>query len=232
MAVYINRAALSATRLQSSSLGPVDSIGHPLLPGKYYGVVSLKNVQVGTIAVEVNESGSGEQIDIDLATATAPGPQSAALRTGLASKDTPVFAVFHSTGAESGYHVTLTPSGGRRSVFDSRSLGKGDYYILTPLKPGTWTLSTPKGAKGLLVVSQAAPTDKPRPSSQGAMIRTDGKSFDPRESRLVSGDGVVFEVTGDDVEIEVTLDEQEPSGKGKRPVGVRYPGPAFGDVED
>jgi hypothetical protein len=227
MTIYINYAAMRAIRLRSDSLGPVNSIAHPLKAGRYHGTVWLNDQFEGTFIINVEAEGDGEQVNIDLA-GISKGDKASSLNnpplfsTGCL-KDYPVFAVFHCDDDRSGFRVLLTKVGEEQSEFDSRTLSEGDYYMLTPLKPGVWKIMTSTGTEGSLVVEEAKPTAKPRTSQSGAMIRTDGKVLEPAKVKIVSGDGVVFEITGGKVTIEVALEQdQKPSGK-TRP-GFRFPG--------
>lgn len=223
MSTYLNYAAMAATRLRSDGLGPTDSIAHPLAPGRHLGTVWLGDAPVGRFTIEVGEEGDGEQIDIDLARVGEKSACAAAHTFHAApQRGSPVFAVFHNSAQRSGYRVELRHEGKRETVFNSAALGAGDYYILMPLQPGRWTLRTAQGAQGSLAVEPARPDEKPRPSQLGTMIRTDGTTFDPAEAKIMSGDGLVFEVTGANVAIEVAREAEKGKPTGPRPAGVRF----------
>lgn len=225
MSAYLNYAALGAVRLSSNALGPVDSIGHPLDPGRYRGVVWRGDSVYGHFTIEVGDEGEGDQVDIDLADMARASEKGATphFRTGPRARS-PVFAVFHCDGDLSGFRAVLTKDDDRKIVFDTAALGPGDYYILTPLKPGRWLIGGTGGAKGAILVHEAKPGDKPRESQSGAMIRADGKTFKPAEVSVASGDGVVFEIAGEKLAIDVVLQDDTGNRTGRRPVGVRYYG--------
>lgn len=223
MSMYLNYAAMAATSLRSDRLGPTDSIGHPLEPGRYVGTVWLGEALHGRFTIEVGEEGDGEQVDIDLAGVGGKSACAASLAFRAAPRrGAPVYAVFHNGSDRSGFRVELTHEAKREPVFDSGALGAGDYYILMPLQPGRWTLRTGAGARGCVTIEQARPGEAPRASQLGTIIRTDGKSFEPAEATIMSGDGLVFEVTGSGVAIEVTRDAEKGSPTGPRPSGVRF----------
>ncbi|QGY41478.1 hypothetical protein GM415_15585 [Pseudodesulfovibrio cashew] len=225
--IYLNYAALGAVRLSSDGLGPVDSIAHPLKAGRYHGTVWLNDEIEGTFILNIEAEGDGDQVDIDLASIGKVGKailkQGPPVFSGGCLKDAPVYAMFHCEEERTGYRVLLAKVGEDKSEFDSKALSKGDYYILTPLKPGSWKITTSAGKEGSLIVEEAKPTAKARASQHGATIVTDGKTIKPARTKIVSGDGVVFEITGKKVAIEVALAQSgRPSGQ-IRPK-VRIPG--------
>lgn len=227
---YVNIAAIGATSFRSDRLGPLDSVAHPLNAGTYRGEVWRDDVRFGSFVLEVADAGDGEQIDVDLCSVEKSHAcdvgGAAAYRSG-AARGYPVFAVFHCSSGIDGLYVLLHDQGEQGLVFDSRVLQQGDYYIVTPVRPGAWTMRTGKAGKGMLHVSEPKPVVEPRASAAGASIRVDGKSFNPAKADIVAGDGVAFEITGQDVAILLELERiEEKKKKGPRKIGIRIPGRA------
>lgn len=225
MAAFINFAAIGATTFRSDSLGPLDSVAHPLDAGAYRGDVWRGDAQLGSFLLEVAEEGDGEQIEVDLCTIDARYAAEAASFRGGRVQGQPVYAVFHCDSGTDGLYVIVRDRADRGVVFDSRVLQPGDYYIVTPVRPGTWAMQTGKNGKGVLTVAQPKPAKKPRASAAGAVVEVDGKSFAPAKAEIVAGDGVAFHVTGKDVSIRIELEEKRGSGRPeRRKVGLRIPG--------
>ncbi|HEX2764243.1 MAG TPA: hypothetical protein VHM92_10450 [Allosphingosinicella sp.] len=219
----VNLAAIGAVEFRSDRLGPLDSIAHPLNPGIYHGDIWHGDTQVGSLTIQVAPGGSGDQVEIDLSEAVAGGHLQ---YRGHSDDENPLFVVFHSGGEASGFHVVLDADERDGAHFDSRALQPGDYFIVTPVRPGRWkmTYGDQDAGAGMLTVAQAVPAAKPRQSASGAMIRADGRSFAPSTAKIVSGDGVVFEVTGQDVAIRLSSADGRPVKKRQRTVGIRYLG--------
>jgi len=224
MPAFVNMAAMSAMSFRSDALGPLDSVAHPLVAGKYRGEAWRGDVRLGSFVLDVDDDGDGEQIEIDLCTIGSQNASMAApFRSGQA-RGYPVYGVFHCDGGTEGLHVIVHDEGEQGPVFDSRALKPGDYYIVTPVRPGNWLLSTGKAGKGVLTVKEPTPGKKPRASAAGAMIKVDDNGFNPAKTQIEAGDGVAFEVTGRDVSIRLVLDAREGARKWRRKVGLRIPG--------
>lgn len=224
MPAFVNMAAIGSVRSASDGLGPLDSVAHPLQPGAYRGETWLGDVRLGTFALEVADQGDGEQIEVDLCSVSEREAAAAAFRSGPV-QGTPVYAVFHCDHGNTGLYVIVRDKSGRGVVFDSRKLQPGDYYIVTPVRPGVWTLATNKKAAGELEVQPPTPAKAPRASAAGAMIKVDDKAFSPPRAQIVAGDGIAFEVGGKDLAIRLDLKQRAGAfAKGRRRVGIRYPG--------
>jgi hypothetical protein len=228
MNLTVNYAALAATTFSSRAIGPLDSIAHPLEPGlgTLYGEVWLENQMLGTFTIDVVEGGSGEQVDVDLSDiANNKAGNSPHFQLGRVGS-IPAFAVFFCSGEPYGLHATLRNKD-ETHIYDSRELVIHDYYVLTPVRPGRYLIDV-AGARakdGVLTVEQARQDKdgRPRPSAKGVnIVVTDG--LEPRESRIVSGDGVVFEIRQDGVSVFLLLEPPKQKETGPRPVGIRYPG--------
>jgi len=225
MPVYLNMAAISATKFSSNALGSLDSVAHPLQPGQYRGEAFQGDVRIGTFIIEVAESGSGDQIEVDLCDIPKSMSETPVYRGGCI-KGQPLYAVFHSDRGREGLSAVLYGANERKAVFDSRALASGDYFIVTPVRPGGWTMRSGKTAKGQLIVDPAKPGKQPRASAMGVMIKADGKSFTPANAKIPAGDGVAFAVEGRDVVISLELaDGSGTFTKGRKKVGLRLAGP-------
>lgn len=223
MAAFVNLAAMGATSFRSECLGPLDSVAHPLDVGSYRGDVWRGDAQLGSFLLEITEAGDGEQIEVDLCAIDAKQAAEAALFRSGRVQGQPVYAVFHCDSGTDGLYVIVQDRSGGGVVFDSRVLQRGDYYIVTPVRPGTWNMQTGKNGKGVLTVAHPNPGKNPRPSAAGAAIEVDGKSFSPDKAEIVAGDGVAFQVTGKDVSIRIDLQEEK-RPRERRKVGLRIPG--------
>ena len=224
MRTYVNFAALAVQEIRSDALGPLDSVAHPLEPGSYRGTVFRGEAHVGDFEIKVTEGGTGEQVEVDFAHLERCGERQSFV--GGAPKGQKLYAVFHCDGEGKGYRVALHDGTGEKARFDSRSLGRGDYFIFMPVKPGDYALEDggKSRAHGKLLVEEAKPTDAARGSSLGASMRLTGQGFSPEEARVPSGDGVVVEIDTDDAVVIARLATQ----RGKKPrlpkSPIRYPG--------
>lgn len=225
MSAFVNYAALAVQEIRSDTLGPLDSIAHPLDPGNYEGVVFRGDAHVGDFQIEVVEGGNGEQVELDFSLFDKnKGPIK--LFAG-APKGQKVYAVFHCDGQKKGYRVLLHDVKHEKVRFDSRELGRGDYFIFMPIKPGEYTLGSGKKLqfKGKLLVEQAKPEESPRASSLGAMIQITAKGLNPEEIRVRSGDGVVIAIDTDDVVVVAKLQDKKLPKKETHPASsIRYQG--------
>ena len=225
MPAFLNIAAIGATSFASDALGPLDSVAHPLEPGQYRGEAFQGDVRIGAFNLVVGDDGSGEQIEVDLCEVVKGAGELGPFRGGRA-KGQPLFAVFHCDHGREGLRVVLRRASARDVIFDSQALQAGDYYIVTPVRPGTWTMRSGKSGKGQLVVMPAKPGKQPRASAMGMMIKADGESFRPANIKIPAGDGIAFEITGKDVAIRLELADKRGSfAKGRKKVGLRIPGP-------
>ena len=227
MSAYINLAAINTSTYSSESLGPLDSVAHPLEPGRYLGNLFRGKSHIGRFDIHVKEDGLGEQIEIDLAE-IEEGISSTSFTSGLAHGQDirTVFAVFHSGKEKSGYHVTLHALDNKK-IYDSRKLSLGDYYIITPLYPGRYDLysGTLKRNPCIVTVEKATPTDEPRASQYGVTLEATSELVNPLVATIVSGDGLVVKIIDDDVTIYMELAGGMRNRIGeRRKVDVRYYG--------
>lgn len=229
MTVYINLAALATTEFRSDSLGALDSVAHPLEPGLYRGNVFRNKSHLGNFEINVLEDGTGEQIEIDVAK-IEEGSSSLSF-TGGAPKnqqDHKVFAVFYSGNEKSGYYVTLINLKKKDAAYDSRKLSKGDYFIFTPVQPGTYKIGNDSKKSKLckLIVENAQPSNEPRPSQAGVTLVATSEGMEPKDAKIISGDGVVVQVSQDGILIHAEMEKgKNPApSKSRRKVDVRYYG--------
>jgi hypothetical protein len=224
MPTYVNFAALAVQEIRSDALGPLDSVAHPLDPGNYRGTVFRDEIHIGDFKIEVAEGGTGEQVEVDFSL-FENGGEPLKFVAGV-PKGQKVYAVFHCDGEGKGYHVTLHDGTSDQARFDSRKLGKEDYFIFMPVKPGDYALQSggKSPARAKLSVEEATPAEAARASSLGATLRLTAKSFIPQVLRVRSGDGVVAEIDTDDAVVIARLGTK----KGKKPrrpdSPIRYPG--------
>lgn len=224
MPTYVNFAALAVQEIRSDALGPLDSVAHPLDPGSYRGAIFRDEVHIGDFEIEVAAGGTGEQVEVNFAQFESGGKPLQFVAG--APKGQKVYAVFHCDGEGKGYRVTLHDGTRDKARFDSRELGKGDYFIFMPVKPGDYALQGggKSPAKGKLSVEEAKPAEAARASSLGATLRLTAQGFSPQELRVRSGDGVVAEIDTDDAVVIARLGTEK-ERKAHRPVSpIRYPG--------
>ncbi len=228
MAAYLNFAALSTAELNSDALGPLDSLAHPLSPGGYFGAFFRKGERQGSFEIKIATEGTGDQIEIDFAVLERD-PASEPFTCGAAKGQNP-FVVFHTSGEKAGYHVVLTPNTKGARGYDSRRLEAGDYYIVTPVRPGRYQATAGKAREpATLAVAPAKPDGKPRASAAGAMLRVTTGGIHPKAAQLVSGDGAVFEIKEDGTVVHLLRDPDKSKPKSRRKVGARVHGRAIRD---
>src|SRR4029453_3112515 len=137
------------------------------------------DARLGSFLLEVADKGDGEQIEIDLCGVGPKSPCSAEAYRSGPMEGHPVYAVFHCDQGAMGLYVILRDQAGRGVLFDSRALQAGDYYILTPVRPGAWSMETGKSGRGQILVKDPKPSKKPRASAAGAMVKVGDKGFAP-----------------------------------------------------
>ncbi len=166
MKAIINPFVFSQVNLDSASLTMLTSVVHKIAEsGNYDGIIHRGTDIVGLFRLAASNLPSEKcavetrnQVNIDLKSLDLPAED----HIDSQSKNcfqvrTGGYVVFHLSNGAGGYSVELTKTGTEskgKLVFDSRKLGESDYFVATPLRPGTYSiLNVETKVKAELVVA-------------------------------------------------------------------------------
>jgi hypothetical protein len=193
MAATLNRQLFEATVFDSGALGLSTSVVHQFTAAAIYAAsVRRDGKHTGDVTIVVSDDAAAIQLAIDLAKAQAgPGDPHGGGRQSVSTKG---YVVFHTTSG-TGWSVQLRE--GKRVVFDSTRLTKGDIFALTLIEPAHYKIENKLGsAKGSAEV-RFTRADVKRLSELKPVTVSVGKSFDPEHFKLISTQGLVYRIETD-----------------------------------
>jgi hypothetical protein len=191
MAAALNRQLYEATVFDSGALGLSTSVVHHVTTAAiYWASVSRDGKHTGDVAIVVSDDAAAVQLAIDLAK-VQPGDPHGASRQTVSTKG---YVVFHATSG-TGWSVQLRL--GRRVIFDSTHLKKGDIFALTLIEPAHYKIENKLGsAKGSAEV-RFTRADVKRLSELKPITVEVSKSFDPQHFKLISTQGLIYRIETD-----------------------------------
>lgn len=217
--VFVNIHAVAARRFDSGALGVLCTLGHPLGgdEGRYVGVVSRDDVDVGRFEFVADGEATELQTDLDLADFRHGGGRRGAPSSARVHPEG--YFVAHVSRGGGGFAVRLEgpgPSGGRKqgtssgASFDSRRLQDGDLFCVTLIRPGLYRASG-NGNAAEVRVAYPEPGGEPRPRSmmEPARVACDEGTFEPTDIEVDAGQGLVFEADGATQRIVLELEEPD-----------------------
>jgi hypothetical protein len=234
MPARINTHALRQIQIESGSLGILGSLAHPLGDeGDYVGIVSKNDAQVAAFRLRVDGKVSVPQVDVDLA-GLLPEAKGRAERHRepayvVTQKGYLVLLVSQGPG---GFSVSVekvaTDKSKPQRVYDSRSLQRGDVFIVTPLRPGSYDMTDSVGkAKGhIRVAYPEVATGRYEPPAPVTVTVTE-RGFNPAKVELRAAQSVVFQIESSNASLIVNLAEPDegPYKKGARSDSFRWTNP-------
>jgi len=140
----INRGTILQNGFDSGRLTPLCVVIHEFQSaGEFQGKVYQDDRPVSNFRLSVNKNSTNKQVNIDLATLTPEEPrQSGAQPQARFDLQPGGNAVFYVSSGRGGNAVTINQIGLQSFVvFDSRSLDKGDIFLVTLLRPGQYQLT-------------------------------------------------------------------------------------------
>lgn len=223
MKARVNTHALQQTVVESANLAVLGMVAHPLPDeGNYQGTVYRGTAEVATFNVSVDGDFKDRQADVDLS-ALAPHRrrQREALKAPTYSLAPESFLLLYVSQGPGGYSVRLDKLGrGKpRRVFDTRNLRKGDLFVASLLRPGTYEMTDRSGkGKGKITVAYPVAGKKPYQPSSPETVTVTEKGFQPSKVNIGAAQGIVFNVETDKSAIAVSLAKPDdgPRQKGER----------------
>jgi hypothetical protein len=213
--IRLNQHAFGATGFDSAGLGVLAYVMHPLPDaGVYRGTVVFGRGVAAAFLVHVEEAASATQADLDLWELAGPQTRSGQLGEHEFHVKPGGHAVFYVSQGPAGYRVSLSalnpqPLPPKKEPWDSGKLEKGDLFVVTPLRPGTYVAKA-KGASGEGKVTIAALKPEPGRSFRAGApheIAVDAKGFHPATVASKPTEGLVFKI---EAAPQVTLSLTEP----------------------
>jgi hypothetical protein len=198
----VNRELFAQVGADSGALTMLAVVAHRFCEaGDYVGAVMRGEEEVGSFRLRADESSPATQVDIDLA-ALGPAPRRGDPGCDCGAEDSdPVlvvnpsgYALFHVSGGPGGYWVRVgRASEGEGAAFDSTRLDGEDLFMLTLLRPGTYSMrNTLTKAQGEIVVPYPKPANGPYRQPAPVEIDCGGKSFRPSRAKVQAGQGAVW----------------------------------------
>lgn len=234
----VNRHALTDTTHESAGLGVLGAIVHPVEDAeRLVGSVFREDRLVGEFEVVTEEESRSLQAELDLSRfglgPSRPGSRSSAPTkpSGCCGEepgkegapDVPRlrlsprgYLVFHVSWGAPGYRVTLAAPGEEEPspVFDSRSLGRGDLFALTLIRPGRYDVEdVVSEARGTIRVTYPEPGEARRAAQGPVRVAVRKGDLSPAEIRVSPAQGVVF-VPEAEASIRVALAEPDDGPEG------------------
>ena len=219
MKARVNKHIYTQTSLDSASLTMLGTVIHNFPePGVYTGTILLKKEDVGSFRLTVDGESQVMGINIDLASLHQQNPKH------CDCKSTDEFIVnpkgytqfFVSKGA-GGYSVVLgglNKKGKETKVFDSHTLGKGDIFAVTMIRPGTYTFAnTQTKEKGEIIVAYPKTGKVPYRSPNPVSIECKKEGLSQNSIKISAAQGIVYTI---DTPTRIKIDLVKPDDGPKK----------------
>jgi hypothetical protein len=223
MDMLTNLQALTQTRFDSGALSGLGAVVHRLTtPGEHRLTMLQAGNPIQSVPLQVVSPPSPDPaavgvsipntVHVDLGGILAPTgelaprPPSAPLRVAVQG-----YAMFSAPANTSEVAVQIRPPGSENQppVFDSRELGEGDVFAVTPLRPGRYSLAnTATGAKGEIRVAYPVIGTTPYQPPDPVTVQVTEQGFQPNVIQLKPAQGLVFQV--DKMRGRIQIDLVEP----------------------
>lgn len=232
MKANINHHLFTQVNLDSGALTVAASVIHNFpVPGTYDGVVGRGDSLESSFHLVVDEKSTTMQLNLDLADLARPERALNECKCKEDPKTSSHFEVnpkgyvlmYVSRGA-GGYAVRISGVDKDKPVqFDSRDLKAGDLFVVSLLRPGTFSLTNKTGAKGTVVVAFPPPKrgkelfNRAKP----AEIRCLDKEFVPPKIDLEVAQGQIYRIEAKaDSRIKIELQKADDGPKVDQPPKV------------
>jgi hypothetical protein len=140
----INRGTILQSDFDSGRLTPLCVVIHKFpSTGEFLGTILQDDRSIGNFSLSVTKDSTDKQVNIDLSTLPISEPRQPGSQPEAQFSVQPGGNVlFYVTRASGGNAVVVHPSGmPAQVVFDSRTLDKGDIFLVTLLRPGQYQLT-------------------------------------------------------------------------------------------
>ncbi|MGB8191046.1 MAG: hypothetical protein WCF67_03960, partial [Chitinophagaceae bacterium] len=187
---------------------------HPLAAGRYTGVIYQNNNKVGEFAIRSDDKEEAPQADIDMSKYIGVKADNCDCedKSDEYKIKSGGFAVFYSSGGESGFHAELFTSEKQKEskVYSTQKLLKGDVVVSMLMRPGAYEVTASNKSKLNLNVS--VPKDYKnyeRHLSTPNMVTLTGKGFAPASIDIMPAQGLVIKLEEDN-DMDVKLVKAAP----------------------
>ena len=219
MKARVNTCAVQQSCLQSSALGVLGSIAHPVgRPGEYSGRVMQGKSQVAEFSLHAGPDVDATQVTIDLARIAGSPLVGQPYKAHKYSVNSDGYLMLFVSEGLGGFWVRLSSQGTYRSrvVFDSRRLKSGDLFIATLIRPGTHQAKMPRAVAAIRVRAPEASDKAFQPPPPAGMTCTK-TGFVPKRLEVYATQGIVFGFeTTSRVQIDLTKPAPARSAKSRR----------------
>jgi hypothetical protein len=140
----LNRGTILQTGFDSGRLTPLCVVIHGFpTAGEFLATVYQDANPIGKFRLSISRDSANKQVNIDLATLLSGEPRQAGAQTDAQfDLQSGGSALFYVSSTRGGNAVVINPAGTpNQVVFDSRSLDKGDIFLVTLLRPGQYKLT-------------------------------------------------------------------------------------------
>ncbi len=222
----VKRELLTQVAADSGALTIPAAVAHRFRePGDYLGVVLREEEEAGSFVLRVDESSPALQVNVDLAAfgrgRPAPEPDCGCEGKGP-HQDFIVnpsgYAVFHVSRGPGGFRVRAGRVQGEEAdpEFDSARLEGEDLFMLTMIRPGTYSMQNSlSGARGEIVVMYPEPPKRPYRPLTPVEIGSSEKALRPARAKVKPAQGVVWRFQ-DPGRIELDLVKPQDGPKARR----------------
>ncbi len=175
-----------------------------------------------TVGPEVPDRSVGAAA-VTIDTASAKADAVAVRRSRLTAGGYASFSTRNARGLDT--VIVARRHGAEADEFDSRRLGPGDVYGLTPVRPGVYSVRNTFGdATGQIVVDYPVVGSRPYRPAEPVRVSCTRNGLVPNDIRIGPGQGIVFDIETD---TRLIIDLVEPDdGPNPRPRGRSGRGPA------
>lgn len=194
MKARVNTFAVQQSCLQSSALGVLGSIAHPIgKPGDFTGRVMQGKTQVAEFSLHADPDVDATQATIDLARIAGPPLVGQPYKVHKYSVNSDGYLMLFVSEGPGGFWVQLLSHGKDRQAlaFDSRRLKPGDLFIATLIRPGTHQAKMPKAVAAIRIRAPEA-SDKPFQPPPPAGMTCTKTGFVPKRLEVYATQGIVF----------------------------------------
>lgn len=203
--MVLNRPVFTQQRFSSASLTVLTTLIHRFTEPGTYQVTVTGGGATRSDSVDVSADGPHQQVNIDM---SKPGDGRGSSRTGeagggcccepAAGRDLAVggVAAFYASAGTGAYRVSVTHTGERekRVVLDSsKTVPRGDFFALTLVRPGTYTI-TDELSSATSTVRVLVPERGRTDTEVVALLKLADGRFEPSTAELLAGQSVVVEL--------------------------------------
>jgi len=208
---YINKAAFSKTNFDSSTVGMLSYIAHPVAKaGHYVGSIYVGRRLLDRFRLIASEDEKNTQINIDLAgfnfrDLSERGRKYYSVQTGG-------YAMFYDSKYDRPCRITLERVNENTKkltkVFDTQKLSKKDLFVVSLIRPGKYVASLDSNKK--LNVEVPYPDKKMFTERDNVVnpitLKLTREGFDKKDVRLLPSQGLVFQVE-DPTSVKIRLEK-------------------------